>query len=476
MTEHQIAISYNSRLRKLNIFLLCLFLPVWSMFLPLFLMLFISWNTFTQSPLNLWLTIFIVGIFGIFILAGFWLSYLAEDDKIYLSKNGLIFPWFFYHKLANNLRLSWSKLMHAELITENNSSSKILLLDFANATLLPLNLKYLKNNDIEDLLLAIELWGINCKRSDELIQYQNLIQNSNKGLDQISYTQLWQEELSRRFNAITFIPLEPDHKLQNGQLTVIRQLAFGGFSAIYLVQKAQAQLFVLKEAVVPQNCDLAQKLMAEKYLSREFAMLTKLNHPQIAQIYDCFVEAERNYLLIEYINGIDLRQYVRQNGVFNEYQVINLAIQLSLVLEYLHNYNPCIIHRDFTPDNIVFKNELEIVVIDFGCANEFLGTATGTLVGKQAYIAPEQFRGQASPQSDLYALGGSLFYLLTGQDPIPLAQTITKDTLPGISDDMNNLISNLTCFESSQRLQTIGEVLKLLKSIKSFSADYVKGN
>ncbi len=149
--------------------------------------------------------------------------------------------------------------------------------------------------------------------------------------------------------------------------------------------------------------------------------LLKISHPNIVKVLDYFIEQDRNYLMLEYVNGQDLRQLVKQNGPQKESTVINWALQMVSILKYLHEQDPPLIHRDFTPDNIVLCDDGSIVVIDFGAANEFIGNATGTFVGKHAFIAPEQFRGKAVVQSDIYALGCTLYFLLTGQEPEALS-------------------------------------------------------
>jgi len=259
-----------------------------------------------------------------------------------------------------------------------------------------------------------------------------------------------------------FFPLEPGHALQRGKLKVIRQLAFGGLSAIYLVQREELDMFVLKEAVVPLDADADQRTRAEQHLKRESEMLFCLYHPNIAHVIDYFVEDDRNYLLLEYVNGQDLRQYVKQNGPQSERKVAEWALQIAAALQFVHSQTPPVIHRDVTPDNIVLKNDGTVVLIDFGAANEFLGTATGTLVGKQAFIAPEQLRGKAAPESDLYALGGTMFFLLTGRDPVPLSETNARAMAPQISEEMNELIAYLTKFDRKQRLQNANEVIERL--------------
>ena len=90
---------------------------------------------------------------------------------------------------------------------------------------------------------------------------------------------------------------------------------------------------------------------------------------------------------------------------------------------YLHGHDPVILHRDLTPDNIVVGEDGQMRLIDFGAARQFLDGITGTMIGKQCYMSPEQIRGQASPRSDVYAFGCTLNFLLTGAEPRALTQS-----------------------------------------------------
>jgi serine/threonine-protein kinase len=142
---------------------------------------------------------------------------------------------------------------------------------------------------------------------------------------------------------------------------------------------------------------------------------------------------------------------------------------MAQMLAYLHEQPEPIIHRDFTPDNLLLKSDGSIVVIDFGAANFFLGTATGTMIGKQAYIAPEQLRGKATPQSDIYALGGCLYYLSTGDDPEPLSPSHPKEKVPAISAAFDKLVAHCTQMEKEDRPPTARAVLASLKELKEKS-------
>jgi serine/threonine-protein kinase len=186
-------------------------------------------------------------------------------------------------------------------------------------------------------------------------------------------------------------------------------------------------------------------------------------HPDaIAQVYDHFVEAGRSYLLIEYIQGPDLRAYVRQHGPQSEATVAAWFEELAHVLDYLHKQEPPILHRDISPENLIVTAEGHLVVIDFGAANEFIGQATGTLVGKQSYVSPEQIRGRACPQSDLYSLGATIFFALTGNDPEPLSSCSPQAGGAAVSPQLDSLVTLCTKLDLSQRLGSAAELLDKL--------------
>jgi serine/threonine protein kinase len=118
---------------------------------------------------------------------------------------------------------------------------------------------------------------------------------------------------------------------------------------------------------------------------------------------------------------------------------------------------------------LLLKNDGTIVVIDFGAANFFLGTATGTMIGKQAYIAPEQLRGKATPQSDIYALGGSLYFLSTGFDPEPLTPGHPRERVSSLSPAFDTLVAHCTQMEKEDRPKTARDVLSALQELKEKS-------
>lgn len=440
-------------------------MPMWAIVVPFCFGLFLAMilkNPGAIAPVPAAIMLVVLAFLPVLAVM---LSAFCEDDRIVVSKDGILFPLMMLPVLNFKRERFWDDISEATLIRDGNiaasqtgNPSGCLILSFRSGGSVQLNLRSMSKADTEQLLLAIEIWAKQCKREHALIEFQTELQNESRGLEQLSYTQMWEEELSRRFSATAFVPLEPDKRLREGGVRIIRQLAFGGLSAIYLAQHAERDLVIIKEAVVPSNADEESRAKASEMFEREAQLLVRLNHPYIAKVYDHFVEDGRNYLMLQYIRGQDLRQLIKQNGPQPEEVVLEWAAQIASLLDYLHSQNPPIIHRDLTPDNLVRRDDGAITLIDFGAANEFVGTATGTLVGKQAYIAPEQLRGKATTHSDIYALGGTLYFLLTGKDPEALNESRPKEAVPELSDDIDELVFQCTRMEASDRPQSAAKV------------------
>ena len=387
------------------------------------------------------------------------------SNELLVNRDGLALPFLVGKFNGVQPWQSWSGLSSAS-IADSDQNERCLVLQLKSGKSIYLPLVGVESNVVERLLLSIELWASGCERSQSLLEYQGEVHNANKGIGQLSYTEMWNDELGRRFASTTFVPLEPGAKLKNGKLTVMRQLAFGGLSAIYLVQDNQQEMRVLKEANVPAAMEVKDQGAAERALQREAEILSQLRHPNIVQVLDHFVDGGQHYLLLQHIVGQDLRQLVRQNGPQPEEKVLDWAIQLANALEYLHECDPPILHRDLTPENVVLKNDGTIVIIDFGASNQFLATMTGTIVGKQAYMAPEQLQGHTVTRSDVYAFGGTLHYLLTGKDPIPLRESHPSN-FATVSPELDNLIARATCLDIESRCGSIKDVKTELMELYS---------
>jgi serine/threonine-protein kinase len=240
---------------------------------------------------------------------------------------------------------------------------------------------------------------------------------------------------------------------------VLRDLGVGGQGAAYLCRPANGQdqgTVVLKETIIPIFAeDWVRRRALEKF-EQEARLLKSLNYQGIVQLLDFFIEDHRAYLVLEHIDGLNLRQLVLSDGPLPEEEVRELTLQMCAILKFLHNNG--IIHRDFTPDNLMLNSSKQLKLLDFNVAQQIQGGSTGTIVGKHAYLPPEQFRGKATTKSDLYALGATVYFLLTGQDPEPISQSSPKSKNATVSDTLDQIVRKATALKESSRFQSAAEI------------------
>ena len=251
---------------------------------------------------------------------------------------------------------------------------------------------------------------------------------------------------------------------------VLRTLGQGGMGTTYLAwdkegsQYGRPSLLVLKE----MNADMAQISKAQELFEREARTLKNLTHSGIPKYYDFFVEAGKKYLAMELIHGQDLEQRILRLGPVTPHQAIEWMIQTCDVLDYIHSCNPPLIHRDIKPANLMVRHrDNRIVVLDFGAVKE-IGTAPGTRIGAEGYSAPEQDRGSPVTQSDLYAIGPTLIFLLTGETPLKYYRNrdsvygFDVSNVPTITPQLREVIDRICEQKVRNRYQTAKEVSEAL--------------
>lgn len=463
MAELAVRVKYLDHQRDTALSFLRLTFPAWGVACPLTAAIVIITQYFSfiasqhTDPGACAIGLATLTIFAVGMLLLNWLTH----EAIQIDKDGVKLPFSIFR---HNQLLRWADINKITVGSANQKDWQKKQITFmTNKGAIPLTLTHIDSTDMEKLLIAMEMWG----NTSEIDQSVHELKNQVTGTEtpQLSFTGMWEEELSRRFCPTSFVPLDPGRVMRNGTLKVMRHLALGGLSAVYLCQLEERKLVVLKEAVVSDDAIESAQAKAREMLDREAALLLKINHPNIVKVLDYFVEQERNYLMLDYVNGQDLRQLVKQNGPQRESTVINWALQMVNILKYLHEQDPPLIHRDFTPDNIVLCEDGSIVVIDFGAANEFIGNATGTFVGKHAFIAPEQFRGKASVQSDIYAFGCTLYFLLTGVEPEALSTSNPQEHNNLISPELSEIVVSCTQMESRDRYQTAAQLVPVLRQM-----------
>ncbi|WP_055077370.1 serine/threonine-protein kinase [Pseudanabaena sp. 'Roaring Creek'] len=162
---------------------------------------------------------------------------------------------------------------------------------------------------------------------------------------------------------------------------------------------------------------------------REARVLAQLDHPAIPRYLDYFqVDSERDrdfYIVQQLVEGRSLAQAIAEGWHGSEEDILQISKQILEVLIYLHELKPPVIHRDIKPQNIILQADRKIALVDFGAVQDTYRStqlAGSTVVGTYGYMPPEQFRGKAVPATDLYALGATVLFLLTGRSPADLPE------------------------------------------------------
>ena len=213
--------------------------------------------------------------------------------------------------------------------------------------------------------------------------------------------------------------------------------------------------------MVDHFIDQAQRIEANEYFAREADTLAQLKHQAIPAITDRFELANRHYLVMEYVEGRNLEEELAVRGEpLPEGLVIDIARQLCDVLAYLHGLVPPIIYRDMKPSNVMLNSNGRVVLVDFGIARLFKAARKGTMIGTLGFAPPEQYQGLVDPRSDIYSLGATLHYVLTGRDPEkfpPFSFPPVRDLRPAVSSNLAGAIDAALAYEMDGRPARIQE-------------------
>ncbi len=198
-----------------------------------------------------------------------------------------------------------------------------------------------------------------------------------------------------------------------GGYRIIEKIGEGGMAEIYTAQQAALRRMVVIKKLKDPNREIVARFKKEALLSAGFSQ------ENVLSIYDFIYHGRSYYLVMEYVDGEDLRTLLDRHSPFPIDIAVLIILEIARGLEYTHNQN--IIHRDIKPGNILISRDGKVKLIDFGVAkddNDSKLTMTGLIVGTPAYMSPEQAHGDPlTPQSDLYALGILLYEMLTGLKP-----------------------------------------------------------
>lgn len=255
------------------------------------------------------------------------------------------------------------------------------------------------------------------------------------------------------------------HFVLQKRYEVVSHLGQGGMGTVYM---ARDMRLANRNCVVKKLRDdffrEEDKQKALEFFKREADVLSPLKHPNIVSILDSFEEDENYYLVMEYVEGDNLHQMLNQRGEpFPEDQVLQWAVQIADVLHFLHSNEPKVIYRDLKPSNVMIDTKDRVKLVDFGIARPYAEDSDNTHVVSAGYSPPEQYWGAADPRSDIYALGATMHFLLTGQEPLALQVCSPKRINPKISDHTDEIVQRATAQDVWLRYQNAPEMQQELE-------------
>jgi len=275
-------------------------------------------------------------------------------------------------------------------------------------------------------------------------------------------------------------PSPSRRQLQTGTTLAQRYLiqeiiGVGGMGSVYRARDLHfpnvTKLVAVKEMINVAPDPLVRRTIVQNF-EREANLLATLNHPAIPRIYDYFSEDDRSYLVLEFIHGKDLEAIINETpGFLPEEQVLDWAIQLCDVLSFLHNHKPApIIFRDMKPSNVMINSNGDVVLVDFGIARTFQAGQKGTMIGTEGYSPPEQYRGEATPLADIYALGATLHHALSRRDPrleppFSFAERPLRRINPRVSQEFEAVINTALSYNPSDRFPSAVDMKEALLAV-----------
>lgn len=261
--------------------------------------------------------------------------------------------------------------------------------------------------------------------------------------------------------------------LLNGRYRILGVVGRGGMGTVYRAEHTHLEAIVaIKELNVGGNQgDIRDELRHQ--FEREARILVKLSHPNLPRVSDSFIEEDRCFLVMDFVEGETLEEIIRRHAPYplDIRPVLRWSEQLCNVLEYLHGQNPPIVFRDLKPANIMITKEQDIRLIDFGIARRFQAGATHdtTFFGSPGYSPPEQYgHHQTDPRSDIYSLGATLHHMLSDRDPAltPFKHPPLQPLNPLVPPNLDDLVAHCLLIDPDDRYQTVFEIRQTLRDIR----------
>jgi outer membrane protein assembly factor BamB/tRNA A-37 threonylcarbamoyl transferase component Bud32 len=242
-------------------------------------------------------------------------------------------------------------------------------------------------------------------------------------------------------------------------------IGIGGMGSVYRARDLHfpnvVKLVAVKEMINQAPDPLVRETIVQNF-EREANILATLSHTSIPRIYDYFTQENRSYLVLEFINGQDLEAIISETeGFLPEEKVLQWGIELCDVIAFLHSHKPSpIVFRDMKPSNVMINQHGHVILVDFGIAKPFQSGQKGTMIGTEGYSPPEQYRGEATTQADIYALGATMHHALTRRDPrleapFSFSERPIRKINPAVSLELETVINTALQYNAADRFSTI---------------------
>jgi outer membrane protein assembly factor BamB/tRNA A-37 threonylcarbamoyl transferase component Bud32 len=272
----------------------------------------------------------------------------------------------------------------------------------------------------------------------------------------------------------------PPRQLQAG-VTLAKRYAIqevigvGGMGSVYRARDMHfpsvTKLVAVKEMINGAPDPLVRENIVQNF-EREANLLATLQHPSIPRISDYFTMESRSYLVLEFIHGKDMEAIINEtSGFLPESQVLTWAIELCDVLDYLHKHKPDpIIFRDMKPSNVMINHNGDVILVDFGIAKTFQSGIRGTMIGTEGYSPPEQYRGEATPSADIYAMGATIHHALTRRDPrleppFSFSERPIRRINSAVSPDLETVVNMALEYNPESRFRTAADMKQALTAV-----------
>ena len=377
-----------------------------------------------------------------------------KSESLTFSSKGILFANSKENFLGLSPLKSWQDLKSVSVVNAAETEKQVLQLSFGFGSKVKLKTNSIEKEQLCELLATADQFAHSCRFESSAVSLKTKL---DKEVESNTLA------TPRMFSSTIFTPRTSGDTIHDGAYRIICKLSGKPLSTVYLARDQAGNHVIAKEFVLPsvvQNCE-----QFDATFNREFNILSSICHERIAKVLEKFEENCATYLIIEHVRGADLRSIVEQKGPRNEKKVLLWARQIAEVMVYLHKQDPPVLHRDLSPDNLMEDEDGNIKLIDFGAAHHFLEGVTGTLIGKQCYIAPEQLRGKPSTRSDIYSFGCTLYFLRAGVDPSALQQSdLSSDSIDS-GQLLHQLILKCTEFDEDKRFHSFTQIV-----------DYLNGN